>query len=360
MKNFDRQGLKEDLTAGEMSLTAVAHKYGISKQLINYYKQIYCSDTKSKRKVKTQLEKDIGRIQRKDKRSEDRASNLLRVLMSDVLDELSKPFPDSDIPSPKQEVGSTVGLIQISDTHFGENVILPYNYFDLITAQERLYSHVYRSARLFKNQGIKDVVVVFSGDLINSDRRYDELLTNTPNRASSLVGFFRWAQVALKGLAKDFNIVDVHSVVGNESRINLDLSTIPSLATNNFDYILHEMLHASLPHLVKNPIREDEASEKVIEVLGHKILITHGINFRADDVFNVVPRYAREVHKDIDFTLCGHIHEAIITGDVGRSGGLAGGNDYSRSLKIFNTKAQQNCYIITEDSIQGVIHELKE
>jgi hypothetical protein len=70
------------------------------------------------------------------------------------------------------------------DNHFNELVNLPTNRFDFEVAAKRLQLLAQKAKLLGKAYGVERVVVFFGGDLMNSDRRLDELLAMSTNRAT--------------------------------------------------------------------------------------------------------------------------------------------------------------------------------
>lgn len=335
----------------------IAERLQVSNQLVYYYVKLYRREKGINTNPKDeQLEKDLRRITNKQLRKESRAENLLKILFKDVKKAISSEDRFEVKPrSVKEE--DKIGIIQFSDLHFGEVVSLSTNEYNLEVAIQRLNTHIEESTKYFKSLGVKDIYLFFTGDLLNSDRRYDELLTNTCNRAKALVYLFRYFDKTIQDISKEFNILGIESVVGNESRIDLDLSGINSLASNNFDFIFHEMLRAAFPNLVSD-VLEGAVVERCVKIKDEVILLTHGMYFKANDVFDTIPRYAQENYGYVTYTMCGHIHDAVVTAHVGRSGGLPGGNDYSRRLKCFNTLAAQNCYIIDSFGVSGKINVL--
>ena len=70
----------------------------------------------------------------------------------------------------------------------------------------------------FKSRSITNVLLVQSGDLLNSDRRLDELLSMATNRAKATFLAVAIVQQVILDLNEHFN-VSVASVTGNESRV---------------------------------------------------------------------------------------------------------------------------------------------
>ena len=67
-----------------------------------------------------------------------------------------------------------VGIIQLSDLHFGETIDCTMNQYNFDIAAARLAEFAAFKIAMFKAMGIKKVFIALTGDLINSDRRIDE------------------------------------------------------------------------------------------------------------------------------------------------------------------------------------------
>lgn len=165
---------------------------------------------------------DSNRIERKSFREYARVENAV----SEYVKELVGVFDDN----PYKVVGTThgsnssaVGVIQLSDLHFNELIDIKTNKYDFTIASKRLQKLVFESKRYFKVHGIKDVFVFLTGDLMNSDRRLDELLAMATNRSKATFISVQIIENMLVDLNQDFN-VHVAGVVGNESRISKDYS----------------------------------------------------------------------------------------------------------------------------------------
>lgn len=207
----------------------------------------------------------------------------------------------------------------------------------------------------------KKVLFALTGDILNSDRRLDEILVNSTNRASACIGAVRLLADAMLDIESQGFDVTFTYVCGNESRIDLDMGNINVLSSNNFDDIICDMLGLYLPKSIKY-IKPKQSLANVIEVNGKNILLTHGINLKKNPqqaITMITANYCRANIK-IDYTLCGHIHEALISDYFGRSAGLVGSNDYSVSVLNLHGRASQNCYIVSKKGITAIKNDLQD
>jgi len=198
----------------------------------------------------------------------------------------------------------------------------------------------------FKANNITNVLLVQSGDLLNSDRRLDELLSMATNRAKATFLAVDIFQQVILDLNKDFN-VSVCSVTGNESRVKKDWGWSKLLASDNYDYTIFQILKYIFRDSAINFI-DGDPTELVVEVAGQNLLVLHGngsIKKGIDtSITQIMGRYkARGI--DVDYVIFGHIHSARVGDNFSRSSSMVGANDYSEKALNLAGRASQNCYI---------------
>ena len=239
-----------------------------------------------------------------------------------------------------------VGVIQFSDVHFNELVELENNRYDFQVASSRVRYFVNKSRLYFKTSNITNVVIALTGDLMNSDRRLDELLNQATNRAKATFLGVDILQQAILDLNEDFNVT-VASVVGNEGRANKELGWSNVIATDNYDYTIFQCLRYLFR---KNSVKfvHGDPSELVLNVAGQNLLMMHGhgsLRGKLDTSVNqIAGRYSLKGIK-IDYVIFGHVHSARVGDNFGRSSSMVGANDYSEKALNLNGRASQNCYI---------------
>ena len=185
-----------------------------------------------------------------------------------------------------------------------------------------------------------------SGDLLNSDRRLDELLNMATNRAKATFLAVDIMQQVILHLNKHFNM-SVCMVTGNESRVKKDWGWSKAMATDNYDYTIFQLLKYIFKDSAINFI-DGDPTELVVEVAGQNLLVLHGngsIKRGLDtSVTQLMGRYkARGV--DVDYVIFGHIHSARVGDNFSRSSSMVGANDYSEKALNLSGRASQNCYI---------------
>ena len=295
-----------------------------------------------------QAHQDTNRIERKTFREYARLDNAVSVFSERLLEVLRENKLHKVIKShPKK--GKAVGVVHLSDLHFNELVDLPNNRYDFDIASKRIKQHVDAAKTYFSTQDISNVILALTGDLINSDRRLDELLSNATNRSQAVFIAVDILQQAVIDLNKDFNMT-VACVSGNEARIHKEYGWVDAMATNNYDFTIFNMLRALFMGSEVNFVADDPM-ELVLNVAGQNLLLLHGhgsITTRHESSINQIKgRYANR-GINIDYVISGHIHSARIGDTYARSSSLVGANDYSEKALNLSGRASQNLYIFYE------------
>ena len=292
-----------------------------------------------------QSAQDLNRIERKTFREHARVENAV----SKYTKKLSKIFDNyqlSTYTKKHKENTKAVGVIQFSDVHFNELVNLPHNKYDFSIASARCKQFVDKATLYFKAMGITNVLMVQSGDLLNSDRRLDELLSMATNRAKATFLAVDILQQVILDLNSNFN-VSTCMVTGNESRVKQEWGWSKSLASDNYDYTIFKTLEYIFRDTDINFI-DGDPTEMVVEVAGQNLLILHGngsIKKGLDtSITQIMGRYSARGTK-IDYVIFGHVHSARVGDNFSRSSSMVGSNDYSEKGLGLTGRASQNCYI---------------
>tara|TARA_R100001015_G_scaffold19138_1_gene15099 strand:+ start:112 stop:1323 length:1212 start_codon:yes stop_codon:yes gene_type:complete len=296
----------------------------------------------SKQKQKAQ---DKNRILNKSFREHARIENAVEEYSK----ELIKLFENNDLHKTLNEFkvnNKAVGVLQLSDVHFNELVDLENNKYDFEVASSRIRYFVNRAKMYFKTANITNVVLAMTGDMMNSDRRLDELLNQATNRAKATFLGVDILQQAIIDLNQDFNVT-VASIIGNEGRANKEMGWSDIVATDNYDYTIFQCLRYLFRDKSVKFIHGDP-SELVINVAGQNLLMLHGhgsVRGKLDTAVNqIAGRYSLKGIK-IDYVIFGHVHSARVGDNFGRSSSLVGANDYAEKALNLNGRASQNCYI---------------
>jgi predicted phosphodiesterase len=328
------------------------------KELVRYWiadKDIVDYNIKlAKQKQRLQ---DLNRIERKSFREDSRFENALVEYNDALIKLLEKNSLEVKLSKIKHETDSVI-VCQIADTHFNELVSLDSNKYDFTIAAKRLQKYAHNVKKYAKFHKANKILIAITGDLLNSDRRLDEKLSMSTNRAkSTFLGVH-----LLKHFILDLNKVSeiqVCCVTGNESRVNEELGWVDIVASDNYDFTIFEMLRLLLPNI--NFIRGN-ALEIVVEVNGKNMLVIHGHQLGRMDTNQISKLISKYSAKGviIDFVICGHLHSTMIQDNLARSASLVGSNAYSENALNLTGTAAQNIYCFTSDGRHDIRIDLQE
>ena len=308
---------------------------------------------------------DIQRIERKSFREHARVENAVTAYNEALLQELKAvgitlqgcPRRTGDL-----NPDSAALVIHLSDNHFNELVNLPTNRFDFEVAAKRLQLLAAKAKRFGAAYGVEKAVVFFGGDLMNSDRRLDELMAMSTNRARATLLAVHLYKQFLMDLREDF-FIDCFGVTGNESRAKDNLGWVDVVATDSYDYTIYNMLLSIFDAVEDKGMRFHpmEANEVVFRLHGQTFLGVHGHQVNATDQKKcqaIIGKYAAK-GVGISHILCGHIHATVISDYVSRNASLVGSNAYSEEALGFVSKAAQNIHLVTPQGLDGIKCDLQ-
>lgn len=303
-----------------------------------------------------QLYADKNRLLTKQIRDTDRLYNALTKLGHSIETYLKNLKPIK-IPKIKTSKKDTKCIVQISDVHFGEIIDENSNKYNMQIAKERLFLYANKVKMYLKAHNVKDVYICFTGDMFNSDRRLDEIMMNAGARGNTLVQAFQIVEQFIIDIAKEYNVT-VHAVVGNESRLNKEFTLSTPILSDNYDWILQQMLYIRFRD-TNVTIDNDVALEKIIKIGGQNVLMLHGVSFPSNlgqkHVQELLGKYTLE-GIPISLVIFGHVHSTYISNVFARSGSLSGSNGYSLHELNYIGRASQNLHFLypnnTHDTIQ--------
>ena len=253
-------------------------------------------------------------------------------------------------------------VVHLSDNHFNELVNLPTNRFDFEVAAKRLALLAQKAKLLGKAYGAERCIVFFGGDLLNSDRRLDELLAMSTNRARATVLAVHLLKQFLVDLRADF-FIDCFGVAGNESRAKENLGWVDVVATDSYDFTIYAMLQAVFDAVDDKGMRfhDFQANDVVFKVHNETFLGIHGHQINATDQKKCQAMIGKYAAKGINIThiLCGHIHATVVSDYVSRNASLVGSNAYSEEALGFVSKAAQNIHLVTPQGLDGIKCDLQ-
>lgn len=309
----------------------------------------------------TQKYMDTNRIERKAFREHARIENAYAEYTKELIGVLlENGFSSGDIAT--HDAGSGAGIIQLSDLHFNELVDLPHNKYSFEIASKRLKRFATEAISHFSQRNVSNVLIACTGDLMNSDRRMDELLSNATNRSKATFLAVDILRQFIAEIANNFNVT-VASVTGNEGRVDKEGGWDEAVATHNYDFTIHNMLSLLFEDTPVDFLHGD-AVEQIVNVAGSNVLLLHGHSIGAksnlsDIVSKIIGKYAGRGIR-VDYVIFGHVHEASIGDIYSRSSSLVGSNAYSEFGLNLLSRASQNIYMVDEiGNINGMKVDLQ-
>lgn len=299
---------------------------------------------------KAQKHQDVSRVERKSFREYARIENAVSDHACEIR-RLLDGYEFADPPSEASETdASAAAILHLSDHHLNERVELPHNRFDWDIAGKRLRKYVDQALRHCETHGIGSALVAFTGDMLNSDRRLDELLCNAGNRAKACVLAVDLYQQVLRHLSQYLDLT-VAGISGNESRITKDVGWQSEIVSDNYDFTIYEMLRMLLGDQIRF-VEPTDPSRCIVKVAGQNVLLTHGhgdggLASKADQkLIQSIVGFHQARGEKVDLVIFGHVHEAQITDGYARSSSLVGSNDYNENCLGVYGRASQNMYIV--------------
>lgn len=307
--------------------------------------------------------RDKNRIQNKSFREFSRIDNALQELDDKLIAVLKENnISNHVIDHSESNPPRAIGIVQFSDAHFNELVNLPFNTYDFIEASKRCKKYIKLAKNFFSSFDISSVLFAICGDLLNSDRRLDEILSQSTNRSKAMFLAVDIIKYMLLDLNQNYN-VNVACVTGNESRKGKDIGYGDLCVTDNYDFDVFNILDYILGG--NNGItfsHSDDWSEQVVEVAGVNVLLIHGQQVTKEvekSIQRIVGKYASR-GTIIRYVFCGHLHSCRIGDTYSRSSSIVGANAYSSGGLQLVSYASQNVHIVTSTDLHSVKIDLQD
>ena len=359
---LDKNLLRAVLGDNKMTSRAtVSEKYDISDREAGYYwfikqnteglSDVFVTDAELlEQNVKYQKQKqkfqDFNRIERKSFREYARVENAVSEYTEALVD-VFKNNPYKPDGKKHESQGEVIGVLQLSDLHFNELINISTNKYDFTIASKRTYKFVVEAMMYFDIHNVTDVFVMGTGDWLNSDRRLDELVAMATNRSKATFIGAQIIENVIMHLNQKYN-VHIAGIVGNESRMGKDYNWNQELVSDNFDFTIFNILRHKLKG-VKGVtfLGISDKHEEVVAVGDNNFLLIHGHQIGKDiskDLSKLIRKYSQQ-DITIDYTIWGHLHEAMLSDNYSRSASLCGSNSYSEDALLLVGRASQNIYL---------------
>lgn len=309
---------------------------------------------------KLQRGSDLHRIEKKSFRNATRLTNTLEEYNKELITVLKDKGAKLITKKHNVKKGKPILALQLSDFHLNELVNIKSNKYDFYVASQRLKMLADETISMGKHYKSNKLVIAFLGDLLNSDRRLDELLSMATNRAKATQLAILLISQFLLHLNKHFNIT-LSGVTGNESRAKMEIGFGELLATDNYDFTIYDTLRIMLGDKKGFTFNMMQANEAIIEIYGKNFLIIHGhqlgggggdVQKKIQQIMGRFNKYGVQIH----YVFAGHIHNAYVSDYFSRNASLVGSNAYSEEALNFVSWASQTLHIIKPN---GAINSMR-
>lgn len=247
------------------------------------------------------------------------------------------------------------GVMQISDLHFGTKVELFENKYSKEIAKERLEKLFAIAIDKFNKYDIEKVSIMFTGDMSNVLIHKDKEKAQESARTVAMLELSDILAQLINNMVEKGFVIEVSGILGNESRLSDEFSSIDKVSVDSMDYVLYQMLRLRLMNNVGVVfVNNCDKLSDIIQVQGKNILLIHGDTIRGDinKSVNFLKLKYLEKGVRVDYVLFGHIHEPLIACGWARSGALVGADSYSsHKLNIPISHISQNIGIVTKENI---------
>jgi transposase-like protein/putative heme iron utilization protein len=298
---------------------------------------------------------DSNRIERKAFREHARIENAIEELGKSIKAELhahGRGLRKLNLKPLAKSKSKAVGVYHITDPHGNELISLPHNKYDFTVFSQRLKLYSNDSLDFFEHMGVSRVLVALTGDLLNSDRRIDELLNSATNRAKACIltaHLLKQAILEIRGRGFE---VDVISVLGNEARIGKELPYSQQALSENYDFTIAAILKEIFTAAKIKGINfgSIDKVEEIANVNGQNWLIAHDISqytSKQEKSQSAIGRFSLQGHT-VDYIIGGHIHSTRITDITSRPSSFSGSNSYNENALNFAGRAGGVCYVVKD------------
>lgn len=301
---------------------------------------------------KSQKNQDLNRIERKSFREDVRIENAVAEYGKELvaINRLhAKELKKINLKKIKNNSKGGIGVMQITDTHGNELIDLPHNKFDFNVLSKRLKKYTQESISYFKYKGARKVLLSFTGDLLNSDRRLDELLNQSTNRSKATVIMVHLLKQVILDVRQHFE-VDIVSVLGNESRVGKEMTFSTEAFSDNYDFTIVAQLHQMFEFAAIKGVNflSYDKLEEIVKIEDQYWLFKHNLDKSLNTQKNTQSTIGRHQlsGKKVDFVIGGHIHAHRGSDFSHRSSSMSGSNEYNENALDLQGRASASCFYV--------------
>ena len=276
-----------------------------------------------------------------------------------VMDRMPDP-PGWTLPRPTGRRNRAMGLIQISDVHAGE-VVNPdevggLNEYNLDICRERL-RRLFAAAisilpRWASDCKLEGMLIALNGDLISGDIHEELRRTNALTAQQQVFFLADELAAGIEKIADAFGKALVVVTTGNHGRSTLKTNA-KSTAALSYDTMIGEQLRRFFARDKRITVNVSPARDAVYDVLGWKVLQTHGDQgggggqgFAGPGLpilrkGKSVEYMAAQSRVFYDLILTGHYHSSFNLGKNLANGSVIGWGEFAQSIRASPEPAQQ-------------------
>lgn len=273
-----------------------------------------------------------------------------------LMDETFKLLPSR---TESDESPNRVGILQLSDLHYGIEIDNYWNKYNPEICKERLSELRDKIIEIAKKEKIQCLYVINLGDLI-SGRIHAPLRINSrmdvvsqTQQISELVAQF------LAELSRHFSRIEYYDCLDNHSRVepikekSLDLESLSRFVA----WYLKERLR-DFRNIIINDVNKYAPDIITFRVFTHKVVGVHGDK---DKPSSVVQNMSLMTKEHYDLVLTSHRHhfsaDEINQTLLISNGSMMGTDDYAEKLRL-NASPSQNLIIVSPKNVMDVLYRI--
>lgn len=269
------------------------------------------------------------------------------------------PFAISETPNNTSGKGDKVGILQLSDWHYGIVIDTIYNQYNPEIAKERVAQLVSKVKDIIHKEGIKYLYIFNLGDMIAGNIHLTIRLNSRVNVLNQIMEVSEILSDAIASLSTCVESIEYFAALDNHSRIDpirensLELESLCRITTWYMKERLKNIKHVEIHET--NAYGPDIITTSI---WGHEVAAVHG---HKDKPEKVVDNLVLMTKHNFDLILTSHSHhfqadeknEVLVL----CNSSLMGTDDYAQKLRL-SAKPSQNFIVATPDNVAEVIYRI--
>ena len=271
---------------------------------------------------------------------------------------MSKDYPFENNLTYNDNNKEKVGLLLLSDFHYGISIDNFLNKYNKHIAKERLTKVVNETLEFCDNNKIRNLKILNIGDLINGFIHVSTRIENEEDVITQLIEVTELLSNMINEFAPHFDSIEYLDTLDNHSRCTADKKL--SMEEENFGRLISWYLKPRLKDLGNVKIISDRLDDTIskLDILGETCFAVHGHN---DNVSNVVEKLSlitRIIPMSIFLGHTHHHYERDVMGvDVIVNGTLSGTDTYALGKRL-NSKPMQKILMYEKDKNNKVYRSI--